>query len=406
MKPIKTLTLTAMALAFSQAFGQTAPGDSVGAYAYWALPPGSGTGVNNNITVFYDGKSLVFKENVPGGKENYVNPQLALPGGTPVQAQGKPPADAKAFDWNGFVAVNNSFFGTNTNALGNIGYNVTVSPTSLNTTVPDGYGGQVTVASPNKNGTFVGTAVLNGKTVSINRSNDLSYGGYGGSALREGFYGGQPGIFKVYTSASADQYYGSYIEGQQQRFFAPDSVPVSSYLSVGRVNFNDPSRSFSAFQASYVSGVATTAAQMASVVASLGNVSAIYTGNSLLTNLNVAMSVNFGASTWSGSFTYGGSTNVYQSNGSGAYFNPSFSASGTISGANFSGNAATFTPSNNSRSAIVYNTVSSGTVNGNFVGPAAQGLIGQASVNFSGVPSYGSVTFKDAFWALKGDRRP
>jgi hypothetical protein len=162
-----------------------------------------------------------------------------------------------------------------------------------------------------------------------------------------------------------------------------NGVPAESYWASGDAYFANPSGP-GTIAAPFIAGTATSAA----TIAAMGNVSANYIGGTLLGigARSVSVNVNFGTATWTGNFSNGYSSQTAYTLTSGG----NFSAAGTISGANLNGTASGI-------------GVASGSVTANFVGPAAQGMIGNYNVNFNKAVNYGGgvVNMKDAFWAAK-----
>nr|VFK59665.1 MAG: hypothetical protein BECKUNK1418G_GA0071005_100826 [Candidatus Kentron sp. UNK]VFK68802.1 MAG: hypothetical protein BECKUNK1418H_GA0071006_100629 [Candidatus Kentron sp. UNK] len=135
----------------------------------------------------------------------------------------------------------------------------------------------------------------------------------------------------------------------------------------------------------FIAGQPTPFADMSSL--KTGGVTATYTGTGISNySKPVSMNVNFGASTWSGTFgykvkTYGGLVSGYSLTGADA----DFTANGAVSGADF-------------RSTSV--SADSGSVNGTFYGANAAHAGGRFDVKVGGV------RYADVFKATKGSPAP
>jgi hypothetical protein len=375
MRRVNPIMLTALALAVSQAYAQAPANDSVGSYSYWAVPPG-GSGPAPSYTVYTNGNTLLIKPGPPPESSgNLVTNRVGVDSGNIVGTVASPPATAVAFDWNGYVALAPQTSPALANAVGPIGYNLSISTQCI------GYCGSVTNY---KNGSIVGAATVNGLTLGLNRNNNLVYGQ---NSHYEGFWGGQPNNFTVYSSTT-----GSSNTARISTYPGENSVPAESYWTSGYVFFTNPGAP-GTISAPFIAGTATSAA----TIATAGNFTASYSGQTLLGigASNVAINVNFGNATWNGVFS-GGPRTYYSTGGYSTYSGGAFNATGTISGANLSGIASGY-------------GVASGAVTANFVGPTAQGIIGNYNVTFNR-PSYyggGTTTIKDAFWATgPGTVRP
>lgn len=123
------------------------------------------------------------------------------------------------------------------------------------------------------------------------------------------------------------------------------------------------------WETGFVAGVLTDP----SVVRGFG-FTANYSGKSMIYGQEMDLTVNFGSAGWSGNWS------------SGQDGAPAFSASGGISGATFSG------------SVEAGRSVTGGAVNGNFIGDAAQSLIGSSKVQAT------TGTFADVFSAKQNSK--
>lgn len=160
----------------------------------------------------------------------------------------------------------------------------------------------------------------------------------------------------------------------------------------------------------YVAGILTPLSDMASLNA--GRVTAEYAGytsgyRSTSYQSPVAVSVNFGNATWSGTWNNGSDGNMWSSTDSSGrpYLvgQVGVIASGTISGANFQSNSVS---ANDGQV--------TGSVQGNFYGPQAAGLGGIVNITKTAavpvnevvartvsIPSYSNATYVDVFAAQK-----
>ncbi len=172
------------------------------------------------------------------------------------------------------------------------------------------------------------------------------------------------------------------------------------YVSVyGYVNGDYYQGYFSASDGAegYVAGIHTPLSDMAALQA--GNVTANYAGyTSGYKNTSgqspVAVSVNFGNGTWSGSWNGGADGNISNATDSSGrpyvYGQVGLNASGTVSGASFQ-----------STSVSALDGQVAGSVQGNFYGPQAAGLGGIVNVTKTVGEGYSNATYVDVFAAQK-----
>lgn len=241
-------------------------------------------------------------------------------------------------------------------------------------------------------------------------------------ATRDGlanFYGSDGGEYS--TTMDGDYVEGSWgtAMGGHNRIWARgkgegDGYDVTPYMTMGGymyvgvwgyINGNDGGESyyygdyFSAQDGAegYVAGIPTPLADMAALQA--GNVTASYAGlTSGYKNTSyqspVALTVNFGNGTWSGSWNNGADGNMYQTTDSAgrAYLvgQVGLNASGTVSGANFQSTSVSATDG-----------VVSGSVQGGFYGPQAVGMGGIVNVTKSATEGYSNATYVDVFAGQK-----
>ncbi len=346
--------MTALALATSGAFAQQT--DSVFQWGQWLIAPGTNPEVDPTRAFrLFSQSTGAFGNN---GRDQ--DTRRAAPGTHQLDPIKFPPIPertssapwAATGDWTGYASSNVASYGSDASS-GTV--SLTLRPTNIQGTYGY-YGGTATLSAsvgPQAGGLGAnGSASFSGNNASFGIFRQSGYAYFGAT---------WPNEFALNGGSSA---YGTVQTSAPPPLTAPSDqsqADINKMWAIGNFTVTSALSPFSNF--SFVAGQPSVTADMTSLrnSSTLANYQGLGSAGHF-----VGISVNFGNATWTGNWNGAPPITIFLG-GAGT----SFSAAGTISGANIASTSVTGLG------------IASGTVAGTFVGPMAAGLIGRTDLTIN-----------------------